>query len=357
LQNWCYINAVPEMSVAVLLCFGAYATVLPGLFETYEILAAFKFVEHIRCRPVRVTPSLLAGSIVVGLGMLAAPLLWPRYAFPLVWGFAVFLLDPICYWAGPRRTTSLFGQLERGDPRPFLRLLVAGLLCGGLWEFWNFWAYTKWLYTVPLFEELKWFEMPPLGFLGFPAFAVECYVLVNLLNPVRRGRGWEYPDRVGPGVSRPVGLATVLAGLIFSAGIYAGIMRWTVASSAPNLADMEGIPQDILTLLAQKGVETPPALLSRTARPDRFATLARETDVASEDLRAVREAARLVDLKGLGAAHYNALRSLGIMTVEDLARQEPEVLSPRWRAAVVRKPPTLAQVRLWVWAARREVGS
>jgi hypothetical protein len=357
LQNWCYVNAVPEISVAALLCFAAYATVLPGIFETYELLSAFEFAGHIRCRPLRISPPLLIGSMAAGLGMLIAPLLWPRYTFPLIWGFAAFLLDPLCYWAGPRRTTSLYGQLEQGDPRPFLRVLIAGLVCGGLWEFWNFWAYTKWLYTVPLFEEIKWFEMPPLGFLGFPAFAVECYVLVNLLNAARRGRGWECPDRVGPGVSRPVALVAVVAALVFSAGIYIGITRWTVSSSAPDLADMEGIPQDVLTLLAQKGVETPPALLSHTARADRFAALARETGVASENLRAVREAARLVDLKGLGAAHYNALRSLGIVTVEDLARQEPEVLSPRWRAAVSRRPPTLAQVRLWIWAARREVGS
>ena len=357
LQDWCYVNTVPETEVAVLLCFAAYATVLPGIFETYELLTAFEFAERIRCRPVRVSSALLTGSVAVGLVMLAAALLWPRYAFPLAWGFAVFLFDPLCYMAGPPRTASLLGQLESGDPRPFLRFLMAGLVCGGLWEFWNFWAYTKWLYTVPFFEEIKWFEMPPLGFLGFPPFAVECYVLVNFLKAASWGRGWKSLNQTGVGVSRPVALVAVVAALAFNAAIYTGITRWTVASSAPALEEMEGISPSALAQLMRVGVETPPALLSRTAAPQRLAALARETGVPPQELQALREAGRLADLEGLGAANYNALRRLGIMTVEDLARQEPEALSPRWREAAPRRPPTLPQVRLWIRAARREAGS
>ena len=66
-------------------------------------------------------------------------------------------------------------------------LLASGLLCGFLWEFWNYWALSKWTYTVPYFGNIKIFEMPVLGFLGFPPFAVECwaiYILVRwLLQP------------------------------------------------------------------------------------------------------------------------------------------------------------------------------
>ena len=51
-----------------------------------------------------------------------------------------------------------------------------------LWEFWNYWAIGKWIYTVPIpFAGPKIFEMPLLGFLGFPAFAVEVYSLQNFI--------------------------------------------------------------------------------------------------------------------------------------------------------------------------------
>src|SRR6185436_14894528 len=81
--------------------------------------------------------------------------------------------------------------LAAGDCTRLVALLTAGFICGGLWEAWNFTARTKWIYSVPFFDELKLGEMPVLGFLGFPAFALECYALVNLLSLLRDGRNWE----------------------------------------------------------------------------------------------------------------------------------------------------------------------
>ena len=42
----------------------------------------------------------------------------------------------------------------------------------------------KWIYTVPIFGDIKIFEMPVLGYFGFPPFALEClamYVFVRRL--------------------------------------------------------------------------------------------------------------------------------------------------------------------------------
>jgi Domain of unknown function (DUF4332) len=353
LRNWFYVNVPLDATFGLIFNVASYATVLPGLFETYGLLRAYRVVEGVRTRAWRVTPFLLSACVAVGVAMLAASLLWPRFAFPLIWGFAVFLGDPVCYWAGRSRTDSLLGQLERGDPRAALRLLLAGLICGGLWEFWNFWAYTKWLYSVPYLENLKWFEMPPLGFLGFPPFALECYVLVNLLNAVRRGRNWEAWERTGPGAPRWLAFPAIAAALAFNGLVFVGIQSMTVQSVIPTLADLEGIPEERLERLARAGVTTPPVLLGRTAREDGLQALAKVTGLAPADLMALREAARLVDLEGLGADHYNALRRLGIARIEDLARQDPSALLPRWQAEVLRKPPNLAQVKLWVRAARR----
>jgi hypothetical protein len=352
LQNWFYINVPTEAFYGAIFTFFAYATVIPGLFETYDLLRAYGIAEHVRMRPWRVRRPSLILSVGIGVAMLISPILWPRHAYPWIWGFAVFLLDPVCYRLGPSRATSLLGQLERGDPRPFLRLLLAGLVCGGLWEFWNFWAYTKWIYTVPFFEDTRWFEMPPLGFLGFPPFAVECYVLINLINAFRRGRGWEEPSQSGAGASRRVAVLAVTAACLFNVATYAGIDCFTVQSYIPSLAEMEGVSEHVVTSLSRVGIDSPRALLKRTRTADELALLSRQAGIPEEELRELRVAARLVDVGGLGAAHYNELRRLGITRVEDLASQDPEVLVVRWRA-VSEHVHTLGQVKAWVRAARR----
>jgi len=354
LQNWFYVNAPVDLTLALLLNCTAYATVLPALFETYELLRTSRVAGNVRWRAFPVGPALLVASAALGAAMLATALLWPRAAFPLIWGFAVFLADPMCYRVASLRPHSLLGHLERGDPRLFLRLLLAGFICGGLWEFWNFWAYTKWLYTVPYFEDLKWFEMPPLGFLGFPPFALECYVLVNVLNAARRGRAWHAPVRSGTGAPRRLAVAAMAMALVFNGFVYVGIDTLTVKSVAPRLADIESIPPAVAHALQGAGVTRPPELVRRTRTAEQLAALARSTGASREDLASAREAALLVDLKGLGAANYNALRGLGVETVGALAQQDPEALFARWREAVHRRPPTLSQVRLWVRAARRE---
>ena len=63
-----------------------------------------------------------------------------------------------------------------------INLLAAGLVCGLIWEFWNYWAGTKWKYNVPIFPELRLFEMPIAGFGGFPPFALECFAMYVLVR-------------------------------------------------------------------------------------------------------------------------------------------------------------------------------
>lgn len=354
LKNWFYINVPTDFLSGASLTFFAYATVVPGLFETYDLLRAYGLGERATVRPWRVRPFGLTLAMVGGILMLLSPMIWPRIAFPLIWGFAVLLLDPICYRIGGPRSCSLLAQFGRGDPRPALRLLIAGLICGGLWEFWNFWAYTKWIYTVPFFEDLKWFEMPPFGFLGFPPFTLECYVLVNFMNMFRRGRGWEEPGQIGPGAKPSITVIAILIALLFNILAYGGIDRFTVQSYQPSLAQIDGVPADVLGGLSRVGINSPPALLRRTSTPEELRQLARQAGVSEEELRALRAAARLVDLKGLGAPHYNELRSLGITRVEQLALQVPETLAIQWQGIAGKKPPTLSQVKVWVRAARSQ---
>jgi len=97
----------------------------------------------------------------------------PYLAAPVFLGF-IFLLDPINARAGDE---SFSLDLRAGRYDRLINLLVAGFICGGLWEFWNFWARAKWIYTVPIFGDIKIFEMPVLGYFGFPPFALECFTM------------------------------------------------------------------------------------------------------------------------------------------------------------------------------------
>ena len=136
--------------------------------------------KHTRCSQLRFSKKSL--SVIIGTSLLLSiyPLVFPnKYLFPLVWCSFIFLVDPIVYLLKGR---SILGDLREGKPGTLLQLLLAGLVCGLLWEFWNYWAVAKWIYTVPYFPQFKLFEMPVVGFPGFPLFAVECYVLYQLFK-------------------------------------------------------------------------------------------------------------------------------------------------------------------------------
>ena len=98
---------------------------------------------------------------------------------PLVWSGFVLLLEPLNYRRG---RPSWLAALAVGDASLVLALLASGALCGVLWEFWNYWALTRWTYSVPYVSHLKVFEMPALGYLGFPPFALECYAMYHWLR-------------------------------------------------------------------------------------------------------------------------------------------------------------------------------
>jgi hypothetical protein len=113
--------------------------------------------------------------IATGLGMLVLPIAFPStyLAAPVFLGF-IFLLDPLnAHWGAE----SITGDWMAGHKGRLINLMAAGLICGLVWEFWNYWAQAKWIYNVPILPQVKLFEMPVLGFGGFPPFAVECFAM------------------------------------------------------------------------------------------------------------------------------------------------------------------------------------
>lgn len=153
----------------------AFATIFPAMFLTAELFAATVFRRWREARPVRLSKPILYLMVVAGAFAAVVPLVAPsRWLVPLVWLSYVSVLDPVNALRG---WPSITGDLARGDWRRLAGLLAGGAVCGVLWEFWNYWALSKWTYTVPYLGDVKIFEMPVLGYLGFPPFAVECWAI------------------------------------------------------------------------------------------------------------------------------------------------------------------------------------
>ncbi len=183
IENWHYINLPENLVVRYFGYAWAFATISPGIFLTAEVVSIRRPSRStVDSRPLTglstsdLRPSTVDYLLVAaGALMLVWPILWPSpyLAAPVFLGF-VFLLDPLNARAGDE---SLLRDIRNGDYSRPINLLVAGFICGGLWEFWNYWSRAKWIYTVPVVGDIKIFEMPVLGYFGFPPFALECFAM------------------------------------------------------------------------------------------------------------------------------------------------------------------------------------
>ena len=179
LSNWHYVGLPGVLLLRYLGYLWAFATIWPAILIGAELVGSLRdrrAPDYRRVEPAAIPLDALAWvSILAGAVMLIVPIVRPSpwLAAPVWLGF-IFLLDPINAHHGEE---SLRGDLRAGHRGRVINLLIAGFACGLLWEFWNYWAHTKWIYTVPVPPHVKLFEMPIAGYLGFPAFAVECFVM------------------------------------------------------------------------------------------------------------------------------------------------------------------------------------
>lgn len=180
LENWMYVGVPESYLTSTLGGLWAFATIVPAIFESADLLAALGYFDNATARGWRFYFRGRRVLMAVGAMFLLAPLVlptrWAAYLFALVWLGFVFLLEPINYARGH---DALLRDLEANRGQRLYSLLFAGLLCGLLWEFWNYWAGARWVYVFPMFQSLKVFEMPLPGYLGFPPFALECFALYH----------------------------------------------------------------------------------------------------------------------------------------------------------------------------------
>ncbi|HYK81641.1 MAG TPA: hypothetical protein VEU55_00730 [Gemmatimonadales bacterium] len=324
LENWYYVFLPANRLERWVGITVALATVAPAVVLPERLLDRLGVWHDLHLRPLPLRPKDLQLALWVGSGMLTAVLAFPRYLYPLTWGALWLIAEPLLYRDDPGH--SLLADITRGQWGRIARLMAGGLFAGVLWEGFNAVARGRWIYTVPFLERLKIFEMPPIGFLGFPFFALEVWSLYHLF-------------------ARHTTRRTVLASVVFALLVLGGMDRWTVSSTAPRLADLPGVTNGVLGRLRGAGWTD----VFRVARAP-AAELAYSANLSPEEARTARDAARLVTLRGLGTAHAAALIGGGIGSVEALAHTDLEAV---WRLVHASARPTRAEVRVWIDAARR----
>ena len=328
LRDWYYVFLPAGRLERWLGITVSLATVVPAVLLPERILDRLGVWRDLRSRSFALEPRHWRIAGWVGWGLLAAVLAFPRYLYPLTWGAVWLIAEPLLYRRDPER--SLFADIARGSWGRIARLMAAGLFAGVLWESFNALARGRWIYTVPFLEHWKIFEMPLVGFLGFPFFALEVWSLYHLL-------------------ARHTTRCTLLASAAFVVLVLSGIDHWTVSSTSPALRDLPGVTNAVISRLQAAGLEN----VFRIARSP-VAELAYRANLSPDDARAAHEAARLVTLRGIGTAHAAALIGGGVASIEELARSDPDSVWRRVRGDRGARP-TIAEVRVWVHAAEGAV--
>jgi hypothetical protein len=171
-QNWEYILPHPISGLHyVIQASTNFATVLPAVLSTafvaHRMLRGYSF--ETTGVPWIVGRIRLQSSILVGLMSFAALWVFPHETFPLVWIAPILLLEPVAYVTG---LPSLLRVLAEGRCLLPVSVMSATLFTGIWWELWNFYSMPKWIYHVPDVGFWKVFEMPVLGYLGYPFFGI-----------------------------------------------------------------------------------------------------------------------------------------------------------------------------------------
>lgn len=178
IMNWSYQGLESLTSSSTIRNFFgtlSFATVLPALFETFELIRSIHLFDNLKLkRKHKISKRFLYVMFFIGIIMFVSPIFFPSFAFPLVWLAFFFILDPVNYM---HNQPSMLRHLKDKKLVIPLSLLLAGIILGFLWEFWNYYSIVKWTYNIPYVGFLKIFEMPVLGYFGYFPFALELYTM------------------------------------------------------------------------------------------------------------------------------------------------------------------------------------
>ena len=154
-----------------------FSTVLPAVASTRAWLSSYPRFDVVDLPAVRGHHSLAWVALAAGMLALVGIGLWPEFLFPALW------VAPLLLFGGLQHLLigeTLLTPLKRGDWRPLLQPALAGLMCGMLWELWNYGSAAKWHYSIPYVQRFHLFEMPLLGYAGYLPFGIVCALVMDL---------------------------------------------------------------------------------------------------------------------------------------------------------------------------------
>ena len=195
-DNWHYSGIVAHGDWDYFLQATApFATVLPAVASTWSWLRQQPRMETVSLPAVRAHSSLGGVALLAGIAALSGIGVWPESLFAFLW------LAPLLLLCGLQQLLvgeTFLAPLKRGDWRPLLQPMLAALLCGVLWELWNYGSSAKWHYSVPYVQRFHLFEMPLLGYAGYLPFGLECAVVMDLVARLVERRALWPLDPHGP---------------------------------------------------------------------------------------------------------------------------------------------------------------
>ncbi|MGB7158094.1 MAG: hypothetical protein WBD40_08510 [Tepidisphaeraceae bacterium] len=195
IRAWTYIGMPDnfwDRAWGYVLAFGA---VVPAMLMSGQVFLSAGVFDRARGRAWQLPRWVAPIVLVTGAGMFAWPLIArdPVTNYTL-WMSLVFMLDPLNLWLG---RPSVLRDWQNGWYGRTLAAFAGGLLCGLLWEFWNYWALAKWTYDLPFLgamEHVRYFEMPVIGLLGFIPFGLACWVMWQTMRIPLDGLVEPLPD-------------------------------------------------------------------------------------------------------------------------------------------------------------------
>jgi hypothetical protein len=180
-NNWGY-SASPDVPLWAqrLRSTFFFSSLLPATWVAALVALALPWAR----RPVAIprwSPSRRA-LVLLGLAGVAAAIvarLVPALSLPLALVALVLALDPVNHARG---RPSLLACAARGDARLPIGLVASSLVAGLVGEGWNYPASPRWTYDVPFIGFAHVFEMPLLGYLGYPMLALALFVLYHFVR-------------------------------------------------------------------------------------------------------------------------------------------------------------------------------
>ena len=181
-QNWHYIDLPYGPWEYVFFATLPFSTVLPAVLSLQESLLAhlplgetferFASVRSLHPRRWAWLTLAVAGTGLTGIGV------YPDHLFSFLWVSPLLLLVAVQTLQGE---PHVFSPVTAGNWSVLAGAALAGLICGGFWEMWNYFSLAKWEYTIPFVQRFHLFEMPILGYAGYFPFGLECLAVGQLV--------------------------------------------------------------------------------------------------------------------------------------------------------------------------------